>query len=553
MGNKATLAIYGIKDRNRLEYPAYTHDHNICLMKDGKILQYLQLERWTGRKYDNRLDEFLEELIERNLLQLPDEFDLISVNAFVGSSFISRNGKIRFEAVNRKLLNADLEPAFAYYQYRDWDGKEIPAFNCSQELAHIASCLPFFGNFRDNSLLVHFDGASSVSNFSAFSYKDGAIRLIESGWDLKYLANFFNDNAFAFKIIGAKPGEHCSVPGKLMGYACMGTYSIRIENWLRANCFFKEYWSKPEEILQSIKMEFGVELQTFDNREIFLQDVAATFQHIFERELFQRIKHIQNLVKADYLYYSGGCALNIVANTRLINKSLFKDVFIPPCCNDSGLSIGAAAILEWKKGNSISIHSPYLNNIGSASLFCEITDDVIRETADVLMKRGIVAICNGDGEAGPRALGNRSLIALANNRDLALRLSMEVKQREWYRPVAPIMLSHNAEKVVGQPLHHLSKFMLLDFEIKQEYAEELEGVIHANRTARIQVINDENDNPFIFKLLQYLNQRHDIIALINTSFNGKGEPIVHTPDMAIRSARQMNLSAIVINNQFHRL
>lgn len=553
MITKPTLAIYGIKDRNQLEYPAYTHDHNLCLMQNGKILQYLSLERYTRRKYDNRLDEFIEELIEKNLLQIPEEFDLVSVNSFVGNSFITKKGRIRFEAENRTSLSEDLEKAYGFYQFGNWEGKEISAFNCSQELAHVASCLPFFGNFKDNSLLIHFDGGASISNFSAFHFKDGAVKLLEYGWDLKYLANFFNDNAFTFKILGAKPGEHTSVPGKLMGYACLGNFQKEIERWLISNSFFKDSWNNTDSILHSIKSEFGKTFQTFDNRETFFKDVAATFQHIFERDILKRIEIIQEKVKADYLYYSGGCALNIVANTKIIQSNLFKDVFIPPCCNDSGLSIGAASFLEWKKGNRILIHPPYLNNLGIEEINYQISDEVILKTSEILLSHGIVGICNQNAEAGPRALGNRSLIALPNSKELARRMSMEVKKREWYRPVAPIMLSNIAEKVVGESMHHLSKYMLLDFKIKEEFSRELEGVTHANYTARIQVIRNENENPFMFKLLQHLFEKHKILGLINTSFNAQGEPIVHTAEMAIQSAKRMNLNGLIINNRIYGL
>lgn len=553
MKNRPTLAIYGIKDRNRLEYPAYTHDHNLCLMQGGKILQYLQLERYTRRKYDNRLDEFLEELVESNQLQLPNEFDFVSVNSFVGSSFHSKTGKFRFEAVNSKTLVEGLENAFGYYQYKDWEGRELNAYNCTQELAHIGSCLPFFGNFKENSLLIHFDGASSVSNFSAFHHKNGKLNLIEFGWDLKFIANFFNDNAFTFKILGARPGEHCSVPGKLMGYACLGKYDEKIESWLKTNSYFKENWSDAEAILHSINSEFGRSFSTFDNRDAFFQDVAATLQCIFEREIINKVQNIQKNVKANYLYYTGGCALNIVTNTKLIKRNLFKDVFIPPCCNDSGLSIGAAAFAEWQKGNNILTHSAYLNSVGINYTSNPITEEVIHKTAEILLAKGVVGICNGNGEVGPRALGNRSLIALANDKSISKRLSMEVKKREWYRPVAPIMLHNVAQQVVSEPINHLSKYMLLDFEIKREYANELAGVIHGNNTARIQTISNEGENPFMFKLLEYLYAKHGILGLINTSFNEQGEPIVHTPEMAVQSARRMSLNGLIINNQLHKL
>jgi carbamoyltransferase len=115
------------------------------------------------------------------------------------------------------------------------------------------------------------------------------------------------------------------------------------------------------------------------------------------------------------------------------------------------------------------------------------------------------------------------------------------------------MLKQIAEKVTTKPVHHLAKFMLLDFPVKKEFEGGLAGVIHANKTARIQTVCKESDNPFMFKLLSYLYDNHNILALINTSFNGQGEPIVQTPENALRSAEKMGLQGVVINNIFHKI
>lgn len=546
---RATLAIYGIKDRNSLEFPAYIHDHNLCLMQDGQVRQYLQLERYTRRKYDNRLDRFLEELVGLGLLALPEEFDLVSVNAFVGNAFISQSGKLRFEAPILSALGEALEPAQAYYQYSDWEGRALCAYNCSHELAHIASNIAFYGSFRENSLLIHFDGAASLSNFSAFHFHQGKLQLLEYGWEMKYLANFFNDNALSFAMLGAKPGEHTSVPGKLMGYASWGRYDEGIAHWLFAHNYFKEYWHKEAEIVASARKELGVEVDSFDNRHGFWQHVAATLQDIFTQKLIAHISALQHQTRAQYLYYSGGCALNIVANTALIESGLFQEVFIPPCCNDSGLSLGAACLLELRKGNTIRPHTAYLNNLGIEDNAVPISDATIEATAQLLLRGSILGVCNGTAEAGPRALGNRSLIALADDAVLARHLSQDIKKREWYRPIAPIMLTTVADKITTSPVNHLAKYMLLDYKIKPEYAGGLTGVIHANGTTRIQTLDSEHDNPFMFRLLSYLYARHQILGLINTSFNVQGQPIVHTAADAIETSLKMGLDGLVLNHQ----
>ena len=551
--SKPTLALYGIKDRNLFEYPAFVHDHNLCLMQDGEIIQYLQLERYSRRKYDNRLDLYIEELIDDDILHLHDDFDLVCVNDFVGNSFVSKNGRLRFEADSQSELNFELFDANGYFQYEGWLGRDVCSYLCQHEIAHICSVLPFYGSFRDNSLLFSLDGGSSLGNYSSFLYRNGKVTLIENNWeDLGFVSKFFNDNSFTFRMLGALGGMHCSVPGKLMGFASWGRYDDEIEKWLVANSYFKDFWDKEDEILKSINNHFGISVE-YDTHNMFLQNCAATFQRIFENAVLGKLAFLQDKYHCDNLYYGGGCALNIVTNTKIIESRMFNNVFIAPCCNDSGLSIGAAAFLEMQKGNKLRIHSPYLSNVGLAETQYTVDDNVIVTAAELLMRNKIIGICNGDAECGPRALGNRSLIALADSRDLAKRLSIEAKHREWYRPVAPIMLLENAKLVTKQNVTILSKFMLQDFTIKEEFRSKLAGVVHANNTARIQTISSENDNPFMFRLLSYLYQKYGVLALINTSFNAAGEPIVHTTEQARQSAIRMGIDGIVINGKLEIL
>lgn len=554
--SKATLALYGIKDRNNTPYPSFVHDHNLCLMQDGKIVKYLQLERYTRRKYDNRLDLFIEELIDDGTVPLPDDFDLVCVNDFTGNAFISHSGRLHFEANRLEILSPALTPARAYLNNREgWGGKELAAYCCSHELAHISTTIPFYGAFKENSLLISFDGASSLGNYSAFLYQDGMLKFVENNWtDLGFASKLFNDNKLAFRTLNIAPYAHCSVPGKLMGFASWGTYRPEIENWLRDNRFFNGCSRHHGvDILQSAKERFGDVCPEFDTKNPFLQDCAATFQYIFETAVLTKLKSLQEKFHPDYLYYSGGCALNIVANTKIVESGLFKDIFIAPCCNDSGLSIGAATFLEMKKGNSTKPHDPYLCNVGLSTTQYKIDSSNINAVADLIMKQGVVGICNGPAEIGPRALGNRSLIALANSKMLAAKISMDIKRREWYRPVAPIMLKTNAELVTNQKVSSLARYMLQDFIIKEEYRSQMAGVVHTNNSARIQTIANEAENPFMFHLLTLLQQKYGIIALINTSFNAQGEPIVHTAEQALQSARKMNLDGIVINGKLEVL
>lgn len=127
---------------------------------------------------------------------------------------------------------------------------------------------------------------------------------------------------------------------------------------------------------------------------------------------------------------------------------------------------------------------------------------------------------------------------------------MDIKKREWYRPVAPIMLKKIAEQFTGQKMCELTKYMLMDYKIKTENQKIIEGVIHTNGTSRIQTIENLSDNPFMYKLLNIMNEKYGIKALINTSFNIQGEPIIHTIEDAKNSARIMNLDGVVLNGKY---
>ena len=538
-----TIAIYGIQDIDGEIYPNIVHDHSIAIYRNGKIKKFIQIERLTRKKYDNSMPLNIYRILKEEGIFKNRNYDLIFVDNILGSAFISEEGKIRFEGNNLNYLEANHFLGKAY-----WLDREIIAYGLSHELAHIFSCIPFYGKFKENSLLIHFDGGASKSNFSAWTYKNGKIKLIEYHWELKYLSSFFNSNALIFSILNGNVKNQHSIPGKFMGFAAYGKYSEEIENWLFLNDYFSE-WGNNKKFFDIVKSDWNIILNSFDLNNELIRNITATFHHIFIRETIKRIAKLNEKLKTDYLYFTGGSALNIALNSELLKSNTFKDIFIPPCTNDSGLAIGAGAYLELLKGNSIKDHNVFLNNFKINSEV-KYNLDSIKKVANVLIKNGIVGICNGFGEAGPRALGNRSILALANSKKLASRLSQQIKKREWYRPLAPVMLESNAKKFTGlSTIHHLSKYMLLEFNILLEFRQEIEGVVHENGTARIQSIFNKDDNPFIYDLLNYLNHIYNIKALINTSFNSNNEPLVHTAEDAMNSMNKMKLDGLVLNGK----
>lgn len=543
------MAIYAIQDRINTDTPFYVHDHAFTLMENGKVVKHLTLERQSRLKHDNRLHEQLYDLLKAEGLLGKTDYDLVFVDNVVGRSFVSSCGRFRFEGPLSEQLQSQPEKGRCW-----WLNSEKEAYAINHELAHIGACLPFYGGFKENSLLVHFDGGASISNLSAWSYKDNAVKSLEFNWDFKYLSSLFNANAIVFGIIGAKYAEQNSVPGKMMGLAAYGECSSEMEEWLNKNDFFQDTWRSKKKFYEAAKSDFGWTQTHLHTNDPFLQDIVATMQCIFQREVKSKMEQLQDSGKFDYLYYSGGSALNIVCNSDIVESGLFNDVFIPPCPEDSGLSLGAAAYFEWLKHGKIVHHTPYLNNIGVEKYEAKIDPVELEKCANALLNARVVAVCNGHGEIGPRALGNRSILALANDEKLAHKVSMKHKKREWYRPVAPIMLEGSAKYFTGMDhIHHLGRYMLLDYPILTEKQKEIDGVVHVDSTSRIQIVYEREDNPYMFELLTLLDKKYGVKALINTSFNVKGEPIVHTEEGAIESAKNMEIDCLVVNGRFIEL
>lgn len=543
--NYSTLAIYGIPDTMDHPYPEYVHDHNITLYQGGGIRRHLALERITRRKYDSTLPARLYGLLKEEGLLGMKRLRLVFVDNPVGRAFINSQGNIRFEGPMNDSLALGPEKGRGYMP-----GREVEAWVVNHELAHVFTNLPFYGPFRDNSLHVHFDGGASKGNFSAWHYEGGSLKLIESGWQMKYLSSLFNANALCFSIIGADKKDQNSFPGKFMGYASYGHYDPRIEKWLTANGFFQDIWSNKKVFFKKLQEDWGIHMRGFDQKHPFLRNVAATVQHIFERDLLDKMAELKERTRTDHLYYTGGSALNIKANTALLNSGMFEHVYIPPCTNDSGLSIGAAACLGWFMQEEPRVHGPYLNNWGLKDTGVHCSGDELEVTARLLSEGEVVAVCNGPGESGPRALGNRSILARADDPELAHYISTRMKGREWYRPLAPVVLARNLPHITGQTYSRgIARFMLRDYRIPSAMSQPVQGAVHVDGTARIQVLEDRKDNPYLYDLMDRLEEKYQITALINTSFNAPGKPIVHTPGDALREARAMGIRFLVLNGR----
>lgn len=345
-----TIGIHGVADPSGL---GRSHDHGVAVMRGGRVLFLRELERDTGEKHDGRLGQHLESLLSQ-VLHGNEDATFVLANSFLGASLESSGGAFSIDGqsdldVPQVLTecNGTVAPRFA---------PTARYFCLCHEMAHLGTCLPFFGGFLPNSLLVHVDGGASRSCASAWFFDGRRLECLDFGWhaELKGAVNNFNASALSREILGVPPSAHLSMPGKLMGLARMTAPDARAADWLAGHDWLRDSPLRGDDLLEALKAglpELGIrELSPHDRG---CQVLASSMQAHLEAEVLGYLRRFQKQTSAARLYYSGGAALNVHANARIESELGFGGgVFIPPAPSDTGLALGAAAYFAWEIGRA---------------------------------------------------------------------------------------------------------------------------------------------------------------------------------------------------------
>jgi carbamoyltransferase len=287
-------------------------------------------------------------------------------------------------------------------------------------------------------------------------------------------------------------------------------------------------------------------------------DIASSLQVVLEEAVLELARYLHEESKEADLCLAGGVALNCVMNARLRDDGPFQRIWVQPAAGDAGTALGAALWVDAQergaKDRSYTMNHAYL---GPAFNDVEIEEflrwtkvpfrhlkNIAEETADLLTKDKIIGWFQGRMEFGPRALGARSILASPIHPDMQARLN-EIKGREDFRPVAPVVLEEEAGNwFVGADA---SPFMLFVHQVKPDKAKLIPAVRHVDGTARIQTVN-HHQCPRYYDLLKAFQARTGVPVLVNTSFNTRGEPIVCTPRDAVECFWTSPLDALVIGS-----
>jgi len=420
------------------------------------------------------------------------------------------------------------------------------------------AAVSFYSSNFEDSLIISFDGMGNDGNFAVFeaSLKSGIKKInkfetIPLTLFYSFVGNYINDIA---KNSTTKSSVNCAIAGKLMGLSAYGKYD--------ENMYFKfyEYISNNNENLAGMEKFLFLGLHkilNISNKTSFsYQDqlnLAYNIQLAFENYFIDLFKTFFDSSKHKNVCFSGGGSLNVLLNERL--SKMYPDInfFIPPNPNDCGLSFGALSLGLKRKIRSEIMYS------GLPILDEEILPNIImyrgaEEASPTLIAKEIyngkiIGICRNGSEVGPRALGNRSILAnpcLFNIKD---DLNKKVKFREWFRPFAPICIEECADKYFETSKNVSYKYMSFAPKVKDEYRRYLPSITHIDGTSRLQTIN-RNQNDFIYNILLEFEKLSGYPILVNTSFNIRGKPILTHYQSALQNLDSTQMDGVVLDKYY---
>ena len=277
-------------------------------------------------------------------------------------------------------------------------------------------------------------------------------------------------------------------------------------------------------------------------------DIAATTQAVFEQQFFKFAQPYLDQYPQLPVTMAGGCALNVILNTKLLKQRNGK-VFVPPNTSDCGVAVGGI-LLKLKPEQQIDLtycgapimdahmFSSYIEN----NPFSVIENVGVADLAKFISLGNIVGIIRGNSEHGPRALGNRSIICnpVGDMKDV---LNAKVKNREWYRPFAPVVRLEDAQKYFHFPDSAQSRHMTYTAEVRDEYKDVIPAIVHVDGTGRIQTVTKQQ-NEFLYGLLTEFDKISDHGVLLNTSFNVDKKPILTRLSEALQILKDTEMDAV---------
>lgn len=555
------------------------HDSSACLVKDGQLIAAAEEERFTQVKHGKRPIPFstyelpfhaIDYCLKKASIHLDDvdhiaySFDpYLLLNGEKGKAKIEiplepgmENGPSKWNSpwdplFISSIINApgqlkDGYPHHLQERFRNTKGKWKWHF-VEHHIAHAASA--YYPSGFQHAAVLTLDGRGEIATTS---YNLGINKELTRIGQV----NMPHSLGLLYERVTSYLGFlHSSDEYKVMALASYGEPIFLHDFQDMIHLDSNGQYTITDEKLEE---RFGPARTKNDPFTLYHFNIACSLQQALEETTLEIVDWLYRETHAPDLCMAGGVALNCVLNARIRDKGPFKNIWVQPAAGDAGTSLGAAIWVDMnERKNSTGNY-----NMSHAYWGPEYTDDEIEEflkwakvpfrkmdniaeeTADILVQDKIIGWFQGRMEFGPRALGSRSILASPINPSMQVRLN-EVKDREDFRPVAPVVLEEDAPSWFVNAAS--SPFMLFVYDVKEDKADKIPAVRHTDGTARIQTVNREQHGIY-YDLLKAFKNKTGVPVLVNTSFNTLGRPIVCTPRDAVECFWSSPFDALVIGS-----
>lgn len=547
----------------------YYHDAAACLMRDGEIVAAAQEERFTRKKHDQ---EFPLHAIRYCLKAggiRPQDLDyvgfydkpLVKLERMLYTYLATFPKSFRsFHKAMPIWLRQKLWVKDRIRRDLDYEGEILFG---EHHQSHAASAF-LVSPFKEAAILT----VDGVGEWSTATYGVGRDRQVELFFELRFPHSLgllysaftyylgFKVNSAEYKVMGLAPYGQPRYFDLIMKHIL----DVKEDGSFKMNMRYFNYTHGLTMTNGRFSDLFGGPARdpegTLDQRH---KDIAASVQKATEHVLLRMANHLARTTGQKNLCMAGGVALNCVANGRILRECPFEDIFIQPAAGDAGGAVGVAAYIQhtlldaprtqaWKHAYLGPEYTneeirEYLTANGIAFQECR-RSELLEKTARLIDQQQVVGWFQGRMEFGPRALGNRSILADARNPKNKDTVNLKIKFRESFRPFAPSVLLERVNEYFE--LDTPSPYMLLVAQVRPE-KRVIPSVTHIDGSARIQTIARE-ENPLYYDLIREFDRLTGCPVIINTSFNVRGEPIVCTPHDAYLCFMRTNMDHLVMGN-----
>lgn len=554
----------------------YYHDSAAAILHDNHVIAAVEEERFSRKKFD---DGFPKNAIDFCLKEAGVEPQQIDIIAFYDKSVLKFERLLdNYIAVAPRGLQSFLDVIPKWIHKRLWIKDEIKKYLKGftgkiifpeHHLSHAAYA--FFTSPFSQAALLTVDGVGEWST-TTFGLAQGTNIKLTNDIRWPHSLGLFYSAFTYFLGFQVNEGEY-----KLMGLASYGKpkyydlimrelLDVREDGSIHLNMRYFAFTYDKVMINHNFEKLFGVVTRTEDSEiEQIHYDIGASAQLVLEETLLKMVKHVHAKTGMKNLCLGGGVALNGVANYRILKEGPFENIYIPPSPGDAGSAIGCAQyayysvlknkrMIEQEPATMIKNNS-YLgpkyseDEIRSFLVHYNIEyeryeqDELLKRTSELIVEQNVVGWFQGKMEWGPRALGNRSILADPRNENMKDILNEKIKHREKFRPFAPSILEEYVSEYFE--LEIPSPYMLLVAKVKKP--DIMPAVTHVDGTGRLQTVS-KMANPLYYGLINEFYNKTGVPILINTSMNVRGEPIVNTPKQAFGMLLKTDMDYLILGN-----